>query len=223
MADENKLNNYDLIVFDWDGTIMDSTGAIVAAIQASAVDLGLKKPDAELASHVIGLGLRDALEKALPELDPKDYPRLADRYRYHYLARDGDLLLFDGMAELLADLKARHYWLAVATGKSRAGLDRALNGTELGAIFDGSRCADETHSKPHPQMLLDLMGRFGAEPDRTLMIGDTTHDSQMAKNAGAHALSVTYGAHPHADLRAVEPQGIVHSVPELSAWLQNHG
>jgi len=223
MADENKLNNYDLIVFDWDGTIMDSTGAIVAAIQASAVDLGLKQPDAELASHVIGLGLKDALEKALPELDPKDYPRLAERYRYHYLARDGDLLLFDGMAELLAELKAKHYWLAVATGKSRAGLDRALNGTELGAIFDGSRCADETHSKPHPQMLLDLMGRFGAEPARTLMIGDTTHDSQMAKNAGAHALSVTYGAHPHEDLLAVEPQGIVHSVPELSAWLSNHG
>jgi phosphoglycolate phosphatase len=217
------MKNYDLIVFDWDGTVMDSTGAIVAAIQASALDLGLAAPDASIASHVIGLGLRDALELALPELDPKDYPQLADRYRHHYLARDGELLLFEGMNELLADLKARHYWLAVATGKSRAGLDRALKGSELGAFFDASRCADETFSKPHPQMLLDLMGRFGAAPARTLMIGDTTHDSQMAKNAGAHALSVTYGAHPHAELARLEPHGMVHSVAELSAWLKQHG
>jgi len=217
------MKNYDLIVFDWDGTIMDSTGAIVAAIQASAVDLGLKMPDASIASHVIGLGLRDALEMALPELDPADYPKLADRYRYHYLARDGDLLLFEGIRELLADLKARHFWLAVATGKSRAGLDRALKGSELGPMFDASRCADETFSKPHPQMLIELMDRFGAQPQRTLMIGDTTHDSQMAKNAGAHALSVTYGAHPHEHLLTVEPEGLVHSVPELSAWLTAHG
>lgn len=215
--------NYDLIVFDWDGTIMDSTGAIVHAIQASAVDLGLTAPDDSIASHVIGLGLRDALEMALPELDPKDYPKLAERYRYHYLARDGELLLFEGMAQLLDELKAKHYWLAVATGKSRVGLDRALKGSELEAMFDGSRCADETFSKPHPQMLIDLMERFGAEPARTLMIGDTTHDSQMAKNAGAHALSVTYGAHPHEHLLTLEPHGIVHSVPELSAWLNRHG
>ena len=217
------MKNYDLIVFDWDGTIMDSTGAIVAAIQASALDLGLPEPDAAIASHVIGLGLQDALQMALPQLDPVDYPKLAARYKHHYLARDGDLLLFDGINELLADLKARHYWLAVATGKSRAGLDRALAGSELGPMFDWSRCADETFSKPHPQMLLDLMGRFGAAPERTLMIGDTTHDSRMAKNAGAHALSVTYGAHPHDELAVIEPQGIVHSVAELSAWLARHG
>ncbi len=217
------MKNYDLIVFDWDGTIMDSTGAIVAAIQASAQDLGLPRPDDSIASHVIGLGLQDALQMALPQLDPADYPKLAARYKHHYLARDGDLLLFDGINELLADLKAQHYWLAVATGKSRAGLDRALAGSELGPMFDWSRCADETFSKPHPQMLLDLMGRFGAEPARTLMIGDTTHDSQMAKNAGAHALSVTYGAHPHEHLASVDPEGIVHTVPELAAWLRQHG
>lgn len=217
------MKNYDLIVFDWDGTIMDSTGAIVAAIQAAAVDLGLKKPEPELAAHVIGLGLQDALHKALPELDPKDYPALAERYRHHWRSGENELLLFEGMAELLAELKAQHYWLAVATGKSRAGLDRALKGSALEKMFDGSRCADETHSKPHPQMLIDLMDRFGAEPHRTLMIGDTTHDSQMAKNAGAHALSVTYGAHPHEDLLTLEPRAIVHSVPELSAWLKIHG
>lgn len=217
------MKNYDLIVFDWDGTVMDSTGAIVAAIQASALDLGLKVPDASIASHVIGLGLRDALEMALPELDPRDYPKLADRYRHHYLARDGELMLFEGINELLTELKAKHYWLAVATGKSRMGLDRALKGSDLGSFFDASRCADETFSKPHPQMLLDLMGRFGAQPSRTLMIGDTTHDSQMAKNAGAHALSVTYGAHPHEELARLDPEGMVHSVAELSAWLAIHG
>ncbi len=217
------MKNYDLIVFDWDGTIMDSTGAIVAAIQASALDLGLKAPETSIASHVIGLGLQDALQMALPDLDPKDYPRLAERYRHHYLARDDELLLFAGIGQLLAELKARHYWLAVATGKSRAGLDRAMAGSQLAARFDASRCADETFSKPHPQMLLDLMSRFGAEPARTLMIGDTTHDSQMAKNAGAHALSVTYGAHPREELAVLEPQGLVHTVAELSAWLRLHG
>ena len=202
---------------------MDSTGAIVAAIQASARDLGLAPPPASIASHVIGLGLQDALQKALPELDPVDYPRLAERYRHHYTARAGDLLLFEGMLELLAGLKARRYWLAVATGKSRAGLDRAMSGCALTTLFDASRCADETFSKPHPQMLLELMDRFGALPTRTLMIGDTTHDSQMAKNAGTHALSVTYGAHPHDELARLEPEGMVHTVAELSAWLARHG
>jgi len=220
---QSATKNYDLIVFDWDGTIMDSTGAIVAAIQASAQDLGLPVPEHSIASHVIGLGLQDALHMALPELAPADYPQLVERYKYHYLARDGGLLPFDGINELLADLKARHYWLGVATGKSRAGLDRALAGSALGSVFDWSRCADETFSKPHPQMLLDLMERFAVEPARTLMIGDTTHDSQMAKNAGAHALSVTYGAHPHEHLASVDPEGIVHTVEELSAWLRAHG
>ena len=216
------MSQFDLIVFDWDGTIMDSTPAIVASIQDAARDLGLQVPDDSLASHVIGLGLRDALSHALPDLVPEDYPQLAQRYRVHYLARDGQLDLFDGVRDLLESLRDRGHRLAVATGKSRVGLDRALKASGLEPLFDATRCADETFSKPHPQMLLDLMDRLLAEPGRTLMIGDTTHDTQMAANAGTRAVAVTYGAHPRADLVPAMPHAVVDSVAELRQWLNRH-
>jgi phosphoglycolate phosphatase len=202
---------------------MDSTSTIVHCIQAAARDLGLAVPPDSIASHVIGLGLRDALTMALPDLDPRDIPRLTERYRAHYLARDADLEVFDGVRELLETLSTRGHRLAVATGKSRAGLDRALASSGLAPLFDATRCADETFSKPHPQMLLDLMDRVLAAPERTLMIGDTTHDTQMAANAGARAVAVTYGAHPREHLAASGPHAIVDSVEELSQWLAHHG
>ncbi len=147
---------FDLIVFDWDGTLMDSTGTIVRCIQASARDLGLPVPDQRAASYVIGLGLQDAMEAVLPDLDPKYYPRMVERYRYHYLSQDQELVLFDGVAEMLADLGQQGYFLAVATGKSRVGLNRALDTTRLLSVFDATRCADETFSKPNPAMLHEL-------------------------------------------------------------------
>jgi phosphoglycolate phosphatase len=217
------MKNFDLIVFDWDGTILDSTSTIVHCIQASARDLGLAVPPQSIASHVIGLGLKDALQMALPDLEERDYPKLTERYRTHYLARDAELNLFAGIRELIDGLRADGYQLAVATGKSRAGLDRSLRSSGLAPLFDATRCADETFSKPHPQMLLDLMERLMTEPARTLMIGDTTHDAQMAHNAGAKALAVTYGAHPRAELATLAPHAMVDSVEELSAWLSNHG
>ena len=217
------MKNFDLIVFDWDGTILDSTPTITHCIQASARDLGLAVPPDSIASHVIGLGLKDALQMALPDLEERDYPRLTERYRAHYMARDADLTLFAGIRELIDGLRAAGYQLAVATGKSRVGLDRSLKSSGLAPLFHATRCADETFSKPHPQMLLDLMDRLLADPGRTLMIGDTTHDAQMAHSAGARALAVTYGAHPREQLAALAPYALVDSVGELSTWLARHG
>jgi phosphoglycolate phosphatase len=210
---------FELLVFDWDGTLMDSAGAIVASIQASCRDLGLPVPERERASHVIGLGLKDALAYVVPELPPSDYGRLAERYRHHYLARDPDIELFPGMREMLAGLKQRRYLLAVATGKTRAGLERVLEATQLKQYFDSSRCADETHSKPHPAMLQELMQELLIEPEATLMIGDTAHDVQMAANAGVPALAVSYGAHPRDSLTALKPLGCIDTPQELLPWL----
>jgi len=211
---------FELIVFDWDGTLMDSTGAIVASIQAAARDLGIAPPSDERASHIIGLGLIDALRHALPDLPADRYQDVALRYRQHYLARDQDLLLFDGVVDLMEELAGAGYMLAVATGKTRKGLDRAFEVSGLGSCFHASRCADECHSKPHPQMLEELMAEFGVGPDATLMIGDTIHDLQMAGNAGVAALGVAYGAHPRATLEALSPLFCASNVAELAAWLR---
>jgi phosphoglycolate phosphatase len=211
---------FELIVFDWDGTLMDSTGAIVASVQAAARDLGIDPPSDERASHIIGLGLIDALRHALPDLPAERYQDVAQHYRQHYMARDQDLLLFTGAAELIDELAEAGYALAVATGKTRKGLNRAFEVCGLGPRFHGSRCADECHSKPHPQMLEELMAEFGVTPELTLMIGDTTHDLQMARNAGVAALGVAYGAHPRESLEALAPLYCADNVEELAAWLR---
>jgi phosphoglycolate phosphatase len=212
--------NYELIIFDWDGTLMDSAAAIVAAIQAAALDVGLRPPSEERARHVIGLGLHEALRYALPELEAERHEALAERYRYHYLARDHELKLFEGVAELLGELADAGYRLGVATGKSRLGLARALDSSGLQTFFDATRCADECHSKPHPQMLEELMAELGAAAPATLMIGDTTHDVEMAHNAGVPALAVGYGAHSRHELEARSPLAYAGSVGELAHWLR---
>jgi phosphoglycolate phosphatase len=213
---------YDLIVFDWDGTLLDSAGAIVNAIQAASRDLGLPVPDDQRARHVIGLGLADALQHAVPELQPENYAAMVERYRFHYLSGDHALDLFAGVPEMLAILKTAGHTLAVATGKSRLGLERALDHSGLRPLFSASRCADECHSKPHPQMLEELMAEFGVVPEVTLMIGDTSHDLLMASNAGVAALGVTYGAHSHTHLLEHKPLACLHSIRELTDWLQSN-
>jgi phosphoglycolate phosphatase len=213
----------ELVVFDWDGTLMDSTAMIVSSIQLACADVGVPVPSRERASHVIGLGLHDALARAVPGIRGDQVPQLADRYRHHYLGRDQQLVLFDGVRELLVALKERGHRLAVATGKSRTGLNRALNVSGLGTFFEATRCADECHSKPNPEMLLELMAELDVEPARTIMIGDTTHDLLMAANAGTHGLGVEYGAHPGEDLRAMPSRGVVSSVEELHSWLFTNG
>lgn len=213
---------FDLIVFDWDGTLMDSTAHITRSIQAACRDLGLPVPADEAASYVIGLGLRDALQIAAPTLDPSEYPRLAERYRYHFLLKDAQIALFDGARELLEELRDAGYLLAVATGKSRVGLNRALDAAGLMRMFDSTRCADETFSKPHPAMLHELTRELGQDLARTVMIGDTTHDLQMAQNAGTAGIGVAYGAHSADALEALAPRFVADSVATLAGWLREH-
>jgi phosphoglycolate phosphatase len=210
---------FDLIAFDWDGTLFDSTQIITRCIQAAVVDVGGAKPTDEAASYVIGMALMSALAHAAPDVPQDKYPLLGERYRFHYMLHANDIALFEGVLPLLADLRERHHWLAVATGKSRRGLDDALHTAALKGVFDASRTADETAGKPHPRMLLELMREFGVEPERTLMIGDTTHDLQMAVNAGCASVGVSYGAHDHGQFEPLNPRFIAHSVKELHDWL----
>jgi phosphoglycolate phosphatase len=214
---------FDLIVFDWDGTLMDSAAAIVAALQGACRDLALPVPDEEQARYIIGLGLNDALSHILPGLDAAHYPRVSERYRHHFLALDGGTSLFPGVGDIVAGLHDAGYKLGIATGKSRRGLARALEATGLAPYFHASRCADEGHTKPHPGMLEAVMREIGVENARTLMIGDTTHDLEMARAAGVAALGVTYGAHAHGALVTCAPLACVASVPELRAWLAANG
>lgn len=214
---------FDLIVFDWDGTIVDSTAMIARCIQKAAEDLGLTVPTLEQASHVIGLGLHDALARAVPELAAGRIEEFSARYRHHWFACEHEVVLFAGMREMLVELAGRGVPLAVATGKSRRGLARAFEQTGLGRLFDASRCADETHPKPHPAMLLELTDELAVVPQRTVMIGDTTHDLDMAAAAGAAGIGVTYGAHPRDQLAAREPLALVTDVAQLRAWLMLNG
>lgn len=215
--------NYRLVVFDWDGTLLDSAHAIVASMQAAARDLGLPPPDETTARRVIGLGLHDALSQAMPDVPVGEYPRVAERYRHHYLARDRELSLFEGAQELLEELAEAGCLLAVATGKSRLGLNRALEASGLTGFFHATRCADECTSKPAPDMILEIMAELETEPGRTLMIGDTTHDLQMARNAGVGALAVGYGAHTREALLAERPLGLCDEMAQLRAWLKQNG
>ena len=213
---------YDLIAFDWDGTLFDSTALIARCIQRAVADVGGTVPTREQASYVIGMGLMQALAHAAPDVPPEAYPRLNERYRFHYLASQNDLSLFEGVLPLLDALKQRQHWLAVATGKSRRGLDEVLRTQELIGVFDSSRTADETAGKPDPLMLRELMAELGVEPQRTLMIGDTTHDLQMALNAGCDSVGVSYGAHEPGAFHELSPRTVVHSVRELHHWLLTH-
>ena len=213
---------FDLICFDWDGTLFDSTAAITRAIQQAVLDVGGQKPSDAAAAYVIGMSLQPALAHAAPDVPPEKHPLLVERYRHHYFASAGQITLFDGVRELLTGLKSRHCWLAVATGKSRHGLNQALRLSGLQATFDATRTADETATKPSPLMLHELMRQFGAEPARTLMVGDTTHDLQMALNAGCPSVAVSYGAHPPQAFAALGPRFVAHSVAELAQWLEDN-
>lgn len=212
-------NRYSLIVFDWDGTLFDSATVITDCIQLAAREMSLPVPDRRTASHVIGLGLNDSLRHALPSLPQPRYQEFLDLYRRHFLEREDGLTLFTGVAELLAELKQRGHQLAVATGKPRRGLDRALQASGLGPLFAASRCGDETRSKPDPAMLLELMEELRLGKQDLLMIGDTTHDLGMAQSAGVDAVAVGYGAHPREALSAFGARACVASVGELRQWL----
>ncbi len=217
-----RPRRFDLLVFDWDGTLFDSTALITRCIQAACADLGLAVPSDETASHVIGLGLHEALQHAVPGLAPARYPELGRRYRHHYVERQDELVLFPGTLDMLHALKRRNHLLAVATGKSRRGLDDALQSVQLQGLFDATRTADETAGKPHPLMLQELMAELGTAPARTLMVGDTTHDLQLAINAGTASVAVGFGAHPTEAFAALGPLHVAHSTAVLADWLLTH-
>jgi phosphoglycolate phosphatase len=210
---------FDLIAFDWDGTLFDSTAHIVRAIQSACVEVGAPAPSDTDAAYVIGMGLRDALLHCAPSVTEDQYPALSQAYRRHYIRHQQELVLFQGVLPMLQDLKARQHLLAVATGKSRRGLNEALAQAELHHLFDSTRTADETASKPHPLMLQELMAELGVAPERVLMIGDTTHDLEMATRAGVASVAVSYGAHDPASFGTHAPLFIAHSTRELHTWL----
>ena len=218
----STARQFDLIAFDWDGTLFDSTAIITRCIQLAVGDVGGTVPTREAAAYVIGLGLMQALAHAAPDVPQSKYAELGARYKHHYAMHQNDISLFDGVLPLLAALKEQQHILTVATGKSRRGLDDALQAVELQGVFDGSRTADETAGKPHPLMLQELMAEFGVTKDRVLMIGDTTHDLQMAVNAGCASVGVSYGAHELASFEVLKPLHVAHSVPDLHQWLLAH-
>jgi phosphoglycolate phosphatase len=214
---------FPFLVFDWDGTLADSTADIVGALEASCVDLRIPVPADGGAREVIGLGVGEAIARVAPGLSAQDHSRFAERFRHHYLTADATIPLFAGVTEMLADLVERGFLLGVATGKSRRGLERSLAQYGIAERFAATRCADEGFAKPHPDMLLTLMERTGHSAEKTLMIGDTTHDLQLARNAGVAAVAVAYGAHRHGELSALSPLTIAHSVAELHVWLVDNG
>jgi phosphoglycolate phosphatase len=223
MHSSTPSRRFDHLAFDWDGTLFDSTGIIVRCIQAAVRDVGGTVPSDTAAAYVIGLGLMQALAHAAPDVPPAKYPLLGERYRHHYQQHQDDINLFAGVIAMLQDLRARGFLLSVATGKSRRGLDdalrRSVDGVVLHTLFDASRTADETRGKPDPLMLHELMADLDVPVGRTLMIGDTTHDLQLARNAGCASVGVSYGAHAHAEFDKFAPQFIAHSVIELHQWL----
>lgn len=214
---------FELLVFDWDGTLMDSAAAIAESLQAACSELALPVPSTEQSRYVIGLGLTDAMKHILPDLPAADYPKVVDRYRVHFLRRDGGTTLFPGAADMIRELHAAGFMLAVATGKSRRGLDRALKATAMTEYFHVTRCADEGFAKPHPGMLEAVMDSLAVPSEAAVMIGDTTHDLEMANAARVAAVAVTYGAHPRAALAACNPMRMVDEVSGLRAWLLPQG
>lgn len=216
------MSRYELVIFDWDGTIMDSTGLIAWCIQESCREMGLPVPPESEAKWVIGLGFIQSVEHVAPGLDRERQAALADSYRRHFVAREHEAPLYEGIPELLAGLRGRERRLAVATGKARRGLERALASSGLGRFFEATRCADEGFPKPHPDMILKLLDETGVEPSRAVMIGDTIHDLELAANAGVDAVAVSYGAHGEELLRARTARHYASSVAELALWLERH-
>lgn len=212
---------YDLIVFDWDGTLMDSVDKIVRCMRTAAVDIGVADPGTAAIRHIIGLGLVEAIQALFPTLDTHQHRQLTERYREHFLHRDRtDMPLFPGVDAGLRTLDKQNYLLAVATGKARRGLDRVLRETAMHGLFAATRCADEAHSKPHPRMLQDILEATGVAPGRALMVGDTTYDMQMACNAGVAGLAVSYGVHARDDLLQHGAMACLDTFDEVCAWIR---
>lgn len=208
-----------LFVFDWDGTLMDSVGRIVSCLRQAAEEQGLADLGDAAFGDVIGLGLPQAIAQLYPQLDQRQIEQFRATYAARFVAADGrPSQLFPGALELLEALRARGHWIAVATGKSRRGLDRVLGELGLSDSFDATRCADETASKPDPRMLHEIVAQLGAGPEQAVMIGDTEYDLEMAARARIRSLGVSHGVHSRERLARHAPERIVDSLPEILDW-----
>jgi phosphoglycolate phosphatase len=214
--------SYELLIFDWDGTLMDSTRLIASCLQNACRDLGLAVPEFADARYVIGLGLADTVRYVAPSLNEEGAGRLVERYRHHFLTREHEATPYSGVVEMLRDLHGRGKRLAVATGKARRGLERAFDATGFRDWFETTRCADEGFAKPHPDMRHVILECTGVDPRDAVMIGDTIHDLDLAANAGVDAVSVSYGAHDETLLATRHAVARVTSVPELHRWLTSN-
>ncbi len=215
----DKEKNYELIIFDWDGTLMDSESKIVNCFRKAAADVEISYPGDAAVRNIIGLGLKEALDVLLPDFDESIRMQVVDRYREHFLYLDEtDMPLFAGVEEGLMQLRQHDYSLAIATGKARIGLDKVLEHTQLGEYFIASRCADEAISKPHPRMVLDILEETGITADKAVVVGDTSYDIQMAHSANTDALAVCYGVHHRDDLKAEQPLDCVDDFNSVIQW-----
>lgn len=218
------MSKYSLLVFDWDGTLMDSQAQIVNCMQSAIGELELESRTDEQITNIIGLGLEEAIVQLYPMIDMKLVTTTVQTYREHYLFKDKTPSpLFEGVKDVLNNLRESGYNLAIATGKSRRGLDKGLSETDLHDYFPISRCADETRSKPHPQMLEEILTDYNTQASKALMIGDSEYDLQLAKNTRVDGLAVSYGVHGLMRLLKQDPVGFIDKIGQLPDWLENHG
>ena len=214
-------NRYDLIIFDWDGTLIDSIDWIVNCLQRAAEDCQLDIPDQQESKDVIGLSLNNAINQLFPGIDSGKQEQLVKSYSQHFFSKPiSDQDFFEGVYDMLKELKAMGHHLAVATGKSRAGFQKALYGTAVNDLFSTTRCADETASKPHPRMLLEIIDELDVEKSRVLMIGDSVHDLQMAENAGIASVAVSCGAHSSIILEKYNPLACFQQTTDLMNFVR---
>lgn len=214
----------ELIIFDWDGTLVDSAARIVRCFERAALDLDLPPPEAERVRDAIGLSLPIAFEQVMPGVDESTRDALVARYREHFIHRDDTAMpFFPGVSSGVQALYEAGYLLAIATGKARRGLDRGLTGSAIERCFAATRCADEAPSKPHPQMVFDVLAQTRVGQRNAVMVGDTVYDLEMASNAGIRSLAVSYGAHARERLDAWQPEGVADSFEEVVAWLLERG
>ena len=211
-----------LIVFDWDGTLMDSEAQIVACLHAAIADLGLEPMEDDTVKNVIGLGLREAIDTLVPGRDQEFHQTFVDYYRKYWFQSEASVL-FEGVREVLDTFRQQDLLLGVATGKARRGLERVLGETDLASCFHATRCADEAPSKPHPQMLLDIITKLGVLPKETLMVGDTEYDMEMATNAGVAKIAVRTGVHSEERLNRHAPLVCLEQLIDMPMWLSDAG
>ena len=218
-----KNTNYDLIIFDWDGTIANSAGIIIESIKQVCASKQIPTPTDQTISSIIGLGLSEGFRKIFPYMNPAEQEKTEQLYREEYLKRVDDICLFDGVETGIKGLALQGYYLAVATGKSRRGLNNALNKSNLNKFFKITKTMDQCFSKPHPQMENEILDAFMVEPPRALMIGDSSYDLEMAKNAMIDSVGVSYGAQVESQLIEYNPLVIVDNPYDLFAWLNKNG